>query len=390
MNGNARLRLSAPAAAFDSPPVWSRGHRFRWLNDGRQAYAAMLTQIAAAHREISMEFYICKPGRVADRFRAALTDACRRGVRTRVLLDAFGSDEVSGRFWREFQQAGGELRWFNPVRLLRLSFRNHRKLLVADDTAMVGSLNLADEHDGDGVVSGWRDLGLEVGGPLVTELAASFDRQWALSGFEPDALGRFARSRPHADDLADQPALLLAGPGCRSAELRRALHRDLRRATRVDLHAAYFLPSWRLRHELRGAAKRGKVRVLVPAHGDVPLAQLASRHALRRMAGQSIEFFDYLPQMLHSKLLVIDDTVYIGSANLDSRSRFINFELMLRLPIPALAAQARDLFERDLQHARPSPPPADSLWARLRERGAYLLLSRIDPYLARRKLRMLQ
>ncbi len=384
------MQPPTPAAEFDSPPVWSRGHRFRWLTGGRQAYAGMLADVAAAHREISMEFYICKPGDVADRFRAALIEACHRGVRTRVLLDAYGSDGVSGRFWQEFQQAGGELRWFNPVRLLRLSFRNHRKLLVVDDTATVGSLNLADEHDGDGVVSGWRDLALEVGGPLVAELSASFDRQWMLAGFEPGAFRRFARSRPRADGPADQPALLLAGPGCRSAELRRALHRDLRRATCVEVHAAYFLPSRRLRKELRGAARRGRVRVLVPAHGDVPLAQLASRHALRRMDGHGVQFFDYLPQMLHSKLLVIDDIVYIGSANLDSRSRLINFELMLRLPIPALAAQARDLFERDLQYSRPSPPPVDSAWARLRERWAYLLLSRVDPYLARRKLRMLQ
>ena len=76
---------------------------------------------------------------MADRFRIALIAARLRGARVQVLLDAFGSDEVAGGYWRELEQRGGQLRWFNPMRLLRLTFRNHRKLLVTDRaTAIVG------------------------------------------------------------------------------------------------------------------------------------------------------------------------------------------------------------------------------------------------------------
>lgn len=390
------MTLTADASEFRVPglsepaPVEVDGHVFRWLTDGQRVYAAMLERIASARVELVLEFYICKPGRVAEHFRRALVLACRRGVRVRLLLDAYGSDEVVDGFWRELEQAGGELRWFNPLKLLRLSFRNHRKLFVADDVAIVGGMNLADDYDGDGILGGWRDLGIELHGPLVHDLYASFDRQWVLANFSPESWRHFVRSRPHTNDPGGRSAVLLVGPGCRSAELRRALHRDLHRARRVDLHAAYFLPSRRLRMALEEAARRGAVRVLVPAHGDVPVAQLATRHAMRRMSSSGVSFFDYLPQMLHSKLLVIDDIVYIGSANLDVRSRLINFELMLRLPVPGLAAQARAMFERDLTHARPSAPPAVGPWLRWREQAAYLLLARIDPYLARRKLRMLQ
>ncbi|MCF5093031.1 hypothetical protein GIW57_23000 [Stenotrophomonas sp. PA-6-5C] len=380
-------RFDAEAAV---PPVVAGDHLFRWLVDGRGAYAAMLERIASARGELALEFYICKPGQVAARFRRALIDACRRGVRVRLMLDAFGSDQMAHGYWRGFEAAGGQLRWFNPLGLLRLSFRNHRKLLLADGVAIVGGLNIADEYDGDGIHNGWRDLALEVDGPLVEALYASFERHWTLAPFAPGALRAFARSRPVAGAAAGQPAVLLSGPGCRSAELRRVMHRDLGAATRVDAHAAYFLPSGRIRRLLAAVARRGSVRVLVPASGDVPLAQLATRHAIRRMAGSGVGFFEYVPQMLHSKLIVIDDIVYIGSANLDARSRLINFEVMLRLPVPALAMQARALIGRDLDHARPSASPATHGWTRLRERMAYLLLSRVDPYLARRKLRMLQ
>jgi cardiolipin synthase len=94
--------------------------------------------------------------------------------------------------------------------------------------------------------------------------------------------------------------------------------------------------------------------------------------------------------MMHGKLLVVDDVVYVGSATLDVRSRLINYELMLRLPVPALAEQARAMFDADLQHSRPSQMPTPSWWRRLRQRTAYWLLKRVDPYVARRKLRMLQ
>ncbi len=372
-------------------PVSAAGHILQWLPTGTAALAAMLQHIEQAQHSVALEFYICKLGAVADRFRIALIAACRRGVRVQLLLDAFGSDEVAGGYWREFEHCGGQLRWFNPMRLLRLSFRNHRKLLVTDGaTAIVGGLNLADEYDGDGVTRGWRDLALELRGPVVDALAGSFTRMWALAAFEAAHLRDFVRMRPSSDRDASRPTLLLAGPGCRTIDLRRQLYADLRTASRVTVHAAYFLPSRELGRMLAQVALRGEVRILMPATSDVPVAQLATWHAIRRIGGAAIRFFEYLPQMMHGKLLVIDDLVYVGSANLDVRSRLINYELMLRLPVPALAEQARAIFDADLQYSRPSQKPTTSWWLQLRQRAAYWLLARVDPYFASRKLRMLQ
>lgn len=376
-------------AAF--APVSKAGHAFRWLATGTAAFEVMLQHIERAQHSIALEFYICKPGAVADRFRLALVAACRRGVRVQVLLDAFGSDLVAGGYWRELAWSGGQLRWFNPVRLLRATFRNHRKLLITDRvTAIVGGLNLADEYDGDGVTHGWRDFALELQGPTVDALSASFERMWALAPFEPSGLRAFAAAHRRLARDASEPSLLLAGPGSRTIDLRRHLYGDLRVASRVSVHAAYFLPSRELGRMLADVALRGEVRILIPAKSDVPLARLATWHAIRRIGRTAIRFFEYLPQMMHGKLLVIDDVVYVGSANLDVRSRLINYELMLRLPVPALAAQAREMFEADLQHSRPATMSAPTWWHKLHQRGAYWLLARLDPYVASRKLRMLQ
>jgi cardiolipin synthase len=160
----------------------------------------------------------------------------------------------------------------------------------------------------------------------------------------------------------------------------------------VDVHAAYFLPSQELGVLLEQVAERGEVRILMPAKSDVPVAQLATWHAIgrSRMDETAIRFFEYLPRMMHSKLVVIDDVVYIGSANLDVRSRLINYELVLRVPVSQLADQARRIFDMDLQHSRPTGIVTSSWWLTLQQRAAYWLLARVDPYIASRKLRMLQ
>jgi len=373
------------------PPVSEAGHVFRWLETGATAFEAMLQCIERAQYSVALEFYICKPGAVADRFRSALIAARLRGVGVQVLLDAFGSDGIGRGYWRELELLGGQLRWFNPVRLLRLTFRNHRKLVITDRvTAIVGGLNLADEYDGDGVTHGWRDFALKLQGPLVDALTISFERMWALAPFEPSSLRQFARaaSRPCRDPF--EPALLLSGPGCRTVDLHRQLYDDLRAASRVAVHAAYFLPSRQLGHVLADVALRCEVRILLPANSDVPVAKLATLHAIRRIDSTAIQFFEYVPQMMHGKLLVTDDVVYVGSANLDVRSRLINYELVLRIPAPALASQAREMFDEDLKQSRPAIVARPTWWEKLQQRGSYWLLARFDPYIATRKLRMLQ
>jgi cardiolipin synthase len=287
------------------------------------------------------------------------------------------------------QAAGGEVRWFNPVSILRWSFRNHCKLVLADDYGVVGGMNLADEQLGDGVAMGWRDLALELRGPTVATMREEFDRMWSLAAFDVRSIRTYWRGAAPASSGGPVQALM-TGPGHSGTGLVRRAYADLREARSVSAHAPYFLPSRRLRGLLRQVARRGRVRILVGATSDVPLARLATLRAMRKMDGSDVEFFDYRPQVLHSKLLVIDDIVYVGSANLDARSRLINFELMLRVESSYVAAQARDLFDEDLRHAVSSVRAPPTAWQRLREEAAHWLLARLDPYLALRALRSMR
>ena len=120
---------------------------------------------------------------------------------------------------------------------------------------------------------------------------------------------------------------------------------------------------------------------------------MAGRSLYRRLLKGGVRLHEYQPQILHAKLFIVDDTVYVGSANLDLRSFHINYELMLRLRSPELAAQARELFRATLTHCRAFSLQewcsSRSLWLRIKARVAYFLLVRVDPYLARRQWRAL-
>jgi cardiolipin synthase len=370
---------------------------FRLLVGGSAVYARMLLHIGAARLSVALETYIFQPDEVGDRFRRALLGAARRGVKVRLLLDAYGTSGVPVNYFDDLLSAGAHVIWFNPKRFLRLSFRNHRKLLVCDEAvAIVGGLNIASEYDGDGISQGWRDFAVEVIGPLASGLAVSFERMCVLAPFKTADVRAFALGRPsHGSEIASasEPSVLVSGPGWRSAALRRALHVDLEKARNVDAYACYFVPSRRIRRLLRAAARRGTVNVIVGAKTDVPMARWGSERWFAWWLRAGVNLFEFTPQILHAKLIVIDDIVYVGSANLDTRSLQINYELLLRLPVSELAQQVRELLHSDRQRSRQlalGPWLAHRhWWQRMRSWWAYWILTRLDPYVARRRWKAL-
>ena len=355
----------------------------------------MLAEIEAAQRSVQLEVYIFSPDGLGIAFREALTRAAGRNVKVRVLVDALGSSRLPAGFWQPLIDAGGEAKQFNPLTLKRLGIRNHRKLLVCDErVAFVGGFNIAPEYEGDGVVAGWCDLGVRLTGVLVPELARAFDGMFERAElrhkrFLPLNLPR--RNRPLG--TANQQ-LLLSGPGRGWNPIKRALRVDLAKARDVRIIAAYFLPTWRIRRDLTRIARRGgNVEIILPAKSDVVVSQLAARSLYRRMLKAGIRVYEYQPQILHAKLIIIDDIVYVGSANLDQRSLNINYELMVRFQQSDWAAEARKHFLERREHSREITRDgwrnACSFWQRLKQRWAYFLLVRIDPLIARWQIRAL-
>lgn len=355
----------------------------------------MLAAVEGARISISLEVYIYGDSGVGLQFRSALTEAARRGVRVRVLVDGIGSYELPDNFWSPLIEAGGEARIFNPIALGRIGIRNHRKLLVCDGTvAFIGGFNIAREYEGDGVTCGWCDLGLRLEGPIAAPLEESFRQMFALADFRHKRLPRWRRKLKRAP--SDEPEqLLLCSPGRGSSPLLQALRNDLRSTDSVRLIVPYFLPSFRLRRRLQRLARDGKrVQLILPSKSDVALSLLAGRSLYQRLLRAGVEIYEYVPQILHAKMYLLNGAVYVGSANLDPRSLHLNYELMIRFTDPAMVAKANEIFDQTLQRCRRvdelSWRKSRSFWARWKERWANFLLARVDPYVALRQWRALR
>lgn len=355
----------------------------------------MLTAIDGALSSVRLETYIFVDDELGRRFRDALVRAAHRGVGVQVLVDAIGSLGLSADFWSPLRAAGGEARVFNPLALKRAAIRNHRKLLVCDGrTAIIGGFNISKEYEGDGVTRGWRDLGLQITGPLVGELATSFDAMFGLADFRHKRPVRLARAKLKQTIAADSEQLLLGGPGRGFNPIKRGLYRDLAEVRDVQIIEAYFLPTWHIRRSLGRVVRRGgTVRLVLAGKSDVALSQLAGRSVYRRLLKSGVQILEYEPQILHAKLLILDDVVYVGSANLDPRSLSINYELMIRFANRQMAEEARELFADASKHSRQVDletwKRSRSLWTRLKERWAYFVLVRVDPHVARWQWRSL-
>ena len=369
--------------------------RCHWLRHGREALDAMLEAIRQAQRSVRLEMFIFHADTTGHAFRDALVAAQKRNVHVRVMCDAFGSFSLPNNYWNSLIAAGGEFRWFNPLHIQRIVYRDHRKILVVDDElAFIGGLNIGLEYSGDGVSAGWRDLGLSIEGALARELADAFDELYVRADCRHRHFQRIRRTRADAVVTGRDWKLLLTGPGRGHRVLKQHLMHDFAEARSIRIVSAYFLPSLRLLRALKRAAKRGaQVQLILAGKSDVPLMRIATRSLYPSLLRAGVEIYEYKPQILHAKMVIVDDVIYAGSANLDARSLGINYEVVARIPNPGLAAEAREIFANDLQHCRRIQSKtlrrAQSRWEKLIIRWAMFVFARLDPYLARRQRRRL-
>lgn len=368
---------------------------YKWLRTGDEVFPASLAAIAAAKSSVRLEVYRYSPGTLGESVRDALIAAQKRGAYVRVLVDAFGSLGLPKNFLGELEGLGGDVRWFNPAAMMRYIFRDHRKMLVIDEQlAIVGGFNIGPQYEGDGVKSGWRDLAMQLEGPLAKQLALSFDEM-----FDRANLGH--KRRPRRWRRAIQKSgpwppehIFSSGPGRGRNLIRVALRGDLAGARDVRIIMAYFLPGWRLRQDMARIIRRGgRVQLILAGKSDVLMSQLAAQSLYRRLMKAGVEIYEYQPQILHAKLIVVDNVVYVGSSNLDPRSMRINYELMIRFEDPQMAEEARTIFTGDLKHSQPIDAiewqKTHTLWQRFQRRAAYWFLARFDPGLARHAWRAL-
>jgi cardiolipin synthase A/B len=311
------------------------GNRLTLLPDGPERLDALVGLIDGAGESLRLLYYIWCEDEAGTRVRDALLRAAGRGVEVSLLVDGFGASEATEGFFAPLAEAGARFCRFVPRYGRRYLLRNHQKLALADGRkVIIGGFNISDDYFGTIAEGAWRDLGLQVEGDSVTCLVGYFESlfAWAL---KPDARIRDLRRLLNQNSVTEgRLHWLFGGPTRRLSPWARAVRRDLKRARRLDIIAAYFAPGPVLMRRAGNVARRrrgGQVRVITPSKTDHQSTVGAARHTYWALLRRGARIFEYVATKLHTKLFVLDDVAYVGSANFDMRSLFLNLELMLRV-----------------------------------------------------------
>ncbi|MGN6788928.1 MAG: phospholipase D-like domain-containing protein [Rhodanobacteraceae bacterium] len=342
------------------------------LIDARANFDAWLEAIRSARHNILFGNYIFRNDEVGCEFVAALAERAAAGVQVCVLRDWLGClGHSRSTFWQPLRQADGEVRTYNPFDPLSpfgWVNRDHRKLLTVDDrVGFVSGVCVSAAWLGDPARGRdpWRDTGVALHGPAVTDLVRAFAETWAALG-EPLPSGDEAATPEPAGDvalrvIATQPS---SAGTYRMDQLIAALARE-----RLWLTDAYFIGVAPYLSALTNAASDGvDVRLLVPGASDIPAVAALSRTGYRALLQAGIRIYEWNGPMLHAKTAVADSQwARVGSTNLNIASWLGNCEIDVAIENEDFARQLADQYEHDLEHAteivlsrrraRPATPP---------------------------------
>ncbi|MSU46098.1 MAG: cardiolipin synthase [Lacunisphaera sp.] len=347
------------------PPV--SGNRVSFLTTGEESFECLEHGIRQAQHSIHLMTFILGRDAVGKRIIKLLAKRAREGVKVRLLLDGLGCFLSSRGFCDPLRESGGEVVRFMPVMPLQTphsaNLRNHRKIAIFDHrVAALGGRNLASEYMGPTPLKRrWRDLGGVIEGPAVRLLDEIFLSDWAFAAGQSFAELQKELPAGVPESAGDSDVQVVAGgPDVAGDPLYEGILSLVQQAERsVWIVTPYFIPDEVLFRSLLVQARAGiDVRIVVPARSNHLITDLARRHFLRGLQAAGAKVLLYGPGMNHAKLLLADEeTGLFGSANMDLRSLFVNFEVGVVTYSPAEAAAMSRWIKEVFAHSKPMPEP---------------------------------
>lgn len=358
--------------------------------DGIQA--ARLAAINDAQQSIQFETFMMTPGGRAEAFADAIAKRAIEGITVQLLVDDYGAKAMDNRYWQRLRSAGVQIAFFNPFDWrapANYAGRTHRKLLIIDsDRALIGGAGISDLWDGtekSDDTKAWLDIEVAMVGKVVTELSMIFQKHWqgyrkehfqagtnitaidigiVYPNVNQPAQPQSKSARGQQIDTAKAPAKadssFVVTPGTKPSyrnspieTLKQTLIASARRS--IWLASPYFLPNESTRNLLIAAQKKGvQVRILTTSErSDKKPVYYASHEVYGSLLSAGIEIFEYQPSMIHTKMLMIDQTwANIGSANLDYRSFLHNDELDIVTDDPKLVRSIKQVFQKGFEESQ--------------------------------------
>lgn len=368
--------------------VKAGGQRLQFFPAGHDRREAMLAMLDAARVSLKLVFYIFAEDAISTLVRDALVRAREQGVAVTLILDRFGSC-ATAQFLAPITDRGGMVHFASERWTLRYLIRNHQKMIIADDnTAMFGGFNIEDDYFAPPASNGWTDLAIKIDGSAVAGLVELFAK---LERWTDGGRGRFrdVRRTVRQWDWSDGNARwLLGGPTRGLSKWADCVSRDLRDGAELDMFMAYFSPPPKLLRKIGKIARKGRTRLLMAAKSDNNVTLGATRSLYDYLLKHRAKIWEFTPCKLHTKLIVLDDAVYVGSANFDVRSLYINLEIVLQIRDAEFAHRMREFVSYHIAASEEITPAVQekraTVWNRIRWNIAWVLVSVVDYTVSRR------
>lgn len=354
----------------------------------KEKYRRLMRDIEEAEQSICVLYFIIRNDRVGRLFLALLAKKARQGVAVHLLYDHAGCWLTPTDSFQELAASGAKVKPFFPIHwghYLRVNFRNHRKLVVIDGKiGFLGGMNIGEEYMGVSAAHlPWRDTHLRICGSVVRTLEQRFWADWRFSSGDEMAqvvpTDLLKTPRPAKESGSVRMRITASGPDAEEDEIKWDFLRMIYAAKRIIcIQTPYFIPDDSFLEALKAAAFSGvQVTIMGPSRSDNYIAHQVSLSYLGELLDAGVAVYFY-PGFLHAKMLLVDDEVVsVGSANMDMRSFSLNFELNAFMYGNAITGRFAEIFQKDLAMAAKMEPERyarRSLPTRMRE-GVFRLIA---------------
>src|SRR5690625_320980 len=343
----------------------TRQNKAEILINGEERCPRVKEELRKARHHSHLEYYIYEPDTIGQEIADILMEKAREGVEVRLIYDDFGSRNIRRNLVPQLRKAGVEVHPFYKIKIValanKINYRNHRKIIVIDgQKAFVGGINISNHYINDSAYPTpiyWRDIHLYMSGPVVRSLQFLFMGDWnfcARDNLQPsrEYFPR-AKAQPDGDDLFMQIAA--SGPDSDSPVILYSILQAIMLAKQeILITTPYFVPGESLKDLVIVAAKGGiTVRLMVPEDSDSRFVNLASQSYYMELLRAGVKIYRYKKGLVHSKTMMIDqEIVIIGTANMDIRSFDLNFEVNAVIYNEEKAAEMRQIFFEDVRDSQ--------------------------------------
>lgn len=326
------------------------------FSDGQEKFDSLFSDIKAAKKEINIQYYIIQRDSLGEKLRDELTKKAREGVKVRVLYDEIGSRKITSAFFKELISYGGEVEAFFPsfLRLVnfRINNRNHRKLCIIDGSiSYIGGFNIGNEYLGlDKKFGYWRDTHLRIKGESVNHIQGRFVLDWNQAKDQHKLKLEKFLSRKEMHDGSSPVQIVASGPNSETEHLKNVYVKLITSAQKsVYIQTPYFIPDASVMDACKIALLAGiDVQIMIPNKPDHLFVYWATWAYVGELISYGAKIMIYENGFLHAKTIVVDEEVAsVGTANIDSRSFRLNFEVNAIIYDEKVAKQLQHLFLQD-------------------------------------------